>query len=99
MNFTTPFLGEVWRAGTEIQYMGERTTPRGGAVSDFTVVNLTLVAERFAKNLEVAAGIYNLFDEHYADPPSTEHFDSRGRYLNQITQDGRSVRLKLTYRH
>lgn len=98
MNFTTPFLGDVWRAGTEIQYMGERTTPRGGAVSDFTVVNLTLVAERFAKNLEVSAGIYNLFDENYADPPSTEHFDSRGRYLNQITQDGRSVRLKLTYR-
>ncbi len=99
MNFTTPFFGDVWRAGTEIQYMGERTTPRGGKVSDFTVMNLTLTAERFAKNLEVSAGVYNLFDKKYADPPSTEHFDSLFRYLDQITQDGRSFRLKLTYRY
>jgi iron complex outermembrane receptor protein len=99
MNFTTPFFGDVWRAGSEIQYTGERTTPRGGTVGDFAVMNLTLTAERFAKNLEVSAGIYNLFDKKYADPPSTEHFDSLGRYLNQIPQDGRSFRLKLTYRH
>jgi iron complex outermembrane receptor protein len=99
MNFTTPFFGDVWRAGSEIQYMGERTTPRGGTVSDFTVMNLTLTAERFAKNLEVSAGVYNLFDKKYADPPSTEHFDTLGRYLNEITQDGRSYRLKLTYRY
>jgi outer membrane receptor protein involved in Fe transport len=99
LNFTTPFFGDVWRAGSEIQYTGERTTPRGGTVGDFAVMNLTLTAERFAKNLEVSAGVYNLFDKKYADTPSTEHFDSLGRYLNQIPQDGRSFRLKLTYRH
>jgi len=99
LNFTTPFFGDVWRAGSEIQYMGERTTPRGGTVSDSTIANLTLTAERFAKNLEVSAGIYNFFDKNYADPPSTEHLDSLGRYLNQIVQDGRSFRVKLTYRH
>lgn len=99
LNFTTPFLGNEWQAGTEIQYMGERTTPAGSTVSDSTVVNLTLTTERFAKNLEVSTGIYNLFDEKYADPPSTEHFDALGRYLNQINQDGRNFRLKLTYRH
>jgi iron complex outermembrane receptor protein len=99
MNFTTPFFGDVWRAGSEIQYMGERTTPRGGTVSDFTIMNLTLTAERFAKNLEVSTGVYNLFDKKYADPPSTEHFDTLGRYLNEIAQDGRSFRLKLTYRY
>ena len=99
LNFTTPFFGDVWRAGTEIQYMGERTTPAGGKVSDFAVVNLTLAAERFARNLEVSVGAYNLFDKKYADPPSTEHFDSLNRYLNEIPQDGRSFRLKLTYRY
>ena len=58
---------------------------------------MTLVSAALARNLEVSASLYNVFDRRYGDVPSEEHRDSLGRHLNEIPQDGRSVRLKLTY--
>ena len=99
MNLRTPLFNSAWQAGLEVQHISDRTTPIDGTVSSATVTNLTFVSERLAKNLVLSASFYNLFDENYADPPSLEHCDSLDRCLNGITQDGRSFRLKLTYRH
>ena len=99
MNITTPMFSSAWQAGVEVQYMSDRTTSNDGTIGSSTVTNLTFVSNRLAKNLELSASLYNLFDEQYADPPSLEHCDSLDRCLNGITQDGRSFRLKLTYRH
>jgi len=43
------------------------------------------------KGLEVSASVYNLFDRKYGEPGSGEHPQ------DVIEQDGRSVRLQLTY--
>ena len=47
---------------------------------------------RVRQRLEIAAGLYNLFDVDYAYPGSGEHVQ------DQIEQDGRTFRIKLTYR-
>ena len=77
--------------------MSERSAPAGNTVGGRTVVNMTLVSAALARNLEVSASVYNVFDRSYGDVPSVEHVDSLGRQLNEIPQDGRSFRLKLTY--
>ena len=58
---------------------------------------LRVVSGAPARNIEVSASVYNVFDRAYGDVPSEEHFDSLDRSLNEIPQDGRSFRLKLTY--
>jgi outer membrane receptor protein involved in Fe transport len=97
LNYSAPVFANDWRAGLEAQYMGERSAPAGNTVGGRTLVNMTLVSGALARNLEVSASVYNVFDRGYGDVPSEEHFDSLDRSLNEIPQDGRSFRLKLTY--
>jgi iron complex outermembrane receptor protein len=56
------------------------------------LTNLTLLSEKIAKGMELSASVYNLFDKRYADPGAPEHVQ------DLIWQDGRSYRLKLSYR-
>jgi len=56
------------------------------------LVNLTLFSKNLVKNLEASAGVYNLLDTTYFDPASRFHLQ------NKIAQDGRTFRVKLTYR-
>ncbi|MDX1775892.1 MAG: TonB-dependent receptor, partial [Desulfobulbales bacterium] len=58
---------------------------------DFFLTNITLFGERLWNNLDVSVGVYNFFDEDYSDPGGVEHFQ------DEIAQDGRTYRLKLTY--
>lgn len=95
LNLSAP-LG-LWRAGLEMRAMSARTTYLGGHVGGAVLTNLTLGSSRLAKNLQVSASLYNLFDRNYADPPSEDHYDSLGRMLERIPQDGRGFRLKLDY--
>ena len=64
----------------------------GHRADDFVIVNLTLFSRNLAPNLEVSASIYNLFDTKYGYPGSADHLQET------ITQDGRSFRVKLTYK-
>jgi iron complex outermembrane receptor protein len=41
--------------------------------------------------LELSAGVYNLFDEDYSHPGAAEHTQ------DLLEQDGRTFRLKLQY--
>ena len=82
----------IWRAGLELQYISKRRGTQGNEVADALVANLNLLGQPFGKNLDVALGVYNLFDQDYADPGAEEHLQT------EILQDGRSWRLKLDYR-
>ena len=50
------------------------------------------MAGQWAKGLEVSLSVHNLLDARYAHP------GSRNNWQNAIEQDGRSVRVKLSYR-
>jgi outer membrane receptor for ferrienterochelin and colicins len=95
----------VWKdkifAGLEVQYTSSRHTVftdlTGNTVSasdapGYTVVNFTLFSQNLVKNLEASASVYNLLDTSYFDPSSRFH------QQNVIRQDGRTFRLKLTYK-
>jgi outer membrane receptor for ferrienterochelin and colicins len=92
LQVSVPVYRDKVFAGLEAQYHGSTRTLAGRREDDFTVVNFTLFAHRFAKNLEASASIYNLFDTRYAYPGAEDHVQ------DVIPQDGRSFRLKLTWK-
>ena len=99
---SVPLVKEKLFAGLEVQYTSSRHTVftdpfSGGTFSaadapGFAVVNFTLFSQNLVKNLDASASIYNLLDTTYYDPASRFH------QQNVIRQDGRTFRLKLTYR-
>jgi len=90
LNATAPLPGGWLRAGAELQYTGSRLT-LAGETGGYWLGNLNLSADRLAPGLEVSLGLYNLFNQRYADPGGTEHVQ------DAIRQDGRSIRFKLRY--
>ncbi len=93
LNYSRPLFGDALRAGAELQYLSRRKTlANGNAVAGYAIANLTLLARRLAPGLELSASAYNLFDRRHADPGRPEHVE------DAIAQDGRSLRLKLSYR-
>ncbi len=92
LNLIAPVVKDTLFAGLEIQYNGRSRTLAGDHADDFVLTNLALTYTSPSKRLEIAAGLYNLFDVDYAYPGSGEHVQ------DQIEQDGRTFRIKLTYR-
>lgn len=92
VNLVLPLIGELLLGGVEVQYTGERKTLQGNRTDDFFLTNVTLFSENAVPGLELSASVYNLFDREYADPGSNEHRQ------DAIAQDGRTYRLKMTYR-
>jgi iron complex outermembrane receptor protein len=79
-------------AGLELQYQSTVKTLAGRRADEFVTVNLTLFSKDIVKGLELSASVYNLFDTRYGFPGTGGHLQ------DTIGQDGRSVRVKLTYR-
>lgn len=92
LNYSFPVFGDALRAGAELHYTGRRRTLAGASTAGFGTASLTLQARKLAPGLVLSASVYNLFDKRYADPARPEHVQ------DMIVQDGRSFRLKLTYR-
>jgi len=103
LNVSVPLWKDKIFAGLEVQYTSARhtvftvlsppgQTDTGADAPGYAVVNFTLFSQNLVKNLEASASIYNLLDNKYFDPAS------RGHLQNVIQQDGRTFRLKLTYR-
>lgn len=97
LNYQMPLWGDAARAGVEAQFSGPLNTVNGNRVPGYGMVNLTLVSRRLWPGVEVSAGIYDLLNRRRVDPPSEEHADSLGRTLRGIEQDGRTLRLRLSY--
>ena len=101
-NLSVPVVRDKVFAGVEFQFTSDRRslyspsgqpiTLQGQDAGGFGVVNLTLFSQKLIKNLEFSASVYNLLDRRYSDPASSFHA------MDLIQQDGRSFRLKLTYR-
>ncbi|MBZ5553241.1 MAG: TonB-dependent receptor [Acidobacteriia bacterium] len=92
VNFIVPLARKKLFAGIEGQYTSRRRSVEGTDIGGFFVTNVTLFGQKLAKGLDVSVGVYNLFDKRYADPGAEEHIQQA------IEQDGRNLRLKLTYR-
>lgn len=87
-----PLLKDRIFAGAEIQYGGSVRAVQSGRVDDYWVANLTLLSRELVKGLEISASVYNVFDTRYASTGSEEHIQ------RVLPQDGRSFRVKLTYK-
>jgi iron complex outermembrane receptor protein len=92
LNVMVPFLKDRFWAGLEEQFTGPRYTQAGMRTDSFAVTNLTLLVRNQRRTIEASISIYNLLDETYADPVSPDLFP-----LDTVQQDGRTVRVKLTY--
>ena len=91
LNFSAP-MPSALRFASELQYDSKRLTGDGSDLGGYGLSNIQLIADRWATGLEVSLGIYNLFDKHYAHPGADNNWQ------NALEQDGRSIRIKLTYR-
>jgi len=100
-NISAPLLKDKIFAGLEVQYTSKRHTAftdlsgdtlNGPDAAGYAVVNFTIFSQNLLKNLEISASVYNLLGNTYNDPASLFHQQAL------IPQDGRTFRLKLTYR-
>ena len=93
LNFSAPWAATGLQLGYELQYSSQRLAIDGTALAGYSVSNLNLIAERWARGVEVALGIHNLFDARF------QHPGSRNNWQTALEQDGRSVRLSIGYRY
>jgi outer membrane receptor for ferrienterochelin and colicins len=91
-SLTAPLWKQKLFANLEIQAVSSRTTVHGGSVDGYWVANATLLSRELLKGLDLSASVYNLFNQHYADPVAADLPE------NAVQQDGIGFRLKLTYR-
>jgi iron complex outermembrane receptor protein len=91
LNFSSPLPIYSTRLGYELRYDSSRLTLNGTTLGGYTLSNLFLSTESLAKGLEVSLGIGNLFNKHYAQPASANHWQ------DSLEQDGRSVRTDVHY--
>lgn len=92
LNVIVPLIKDKLFAGIETQYNGKAKTLSGHHADDFVIVNLTLTYENVIEGMEVAVGLYNLFDKEYSNLGFGEHTQ------DTIEQNGRLCGVKLTYR-
>ena len=67
-------------------------TAVGTEAAGFGVVNATLFSQKLARGLEISASVYNLLDRQYSDPATPLH------QQDTLQRDGRSFRVKISYR-
>ena len=104
-NLSVPLIKDKLFVGAEYQFTSDRLslhnttdtnnnpiTVQGGTAGGYGVVNLTLFSQNLIKNLEFSASVYNVLNTQYSDPASDFHAQ------DVIEQDGRTFRVKLTYR-
>jgi iron complex outermembrane receptor protein len=87
-----PLLKDKVFASVEFQYTSERLTLAGTEADGFGIVNFTLFSRNLVKGLELSASVYNLLDTSYSDPATPFHTQ------DLLERDGRTFRVKLTYR-
>jgi len=87
-----PLIKEKIFAGVDALYLTKRKTGADNYAKGLFVSNFTLFRGKLISGFEISASVYNLFNEKYGDPGSEEHVQ------DIIQQDGRSFRIKLSYR-
>jgi iron complex outermembrane receptor protein len=90
-NLSAPLWTDKLFAGLEVQYVSQRTTVAASHARAYTRTNLTLSSRKWLPGVELSGGVYNLFDERYADPASPPLLP------DVIPQDGRNFRIRMSY--
>jgi outer membrane receptor for ferrienterochelin and colicins len=90
-NVRVPLIPKRLTAGLDMHYVSAREALTEAVVPGFTIANLTLFSQHVYKNLDVSASLYNIFNAKYGYPGGGENREVT------IYQDGRNMRLKLTY--
>ncbi len=92
----TQLLAPLWKdklsLGVEGIYSSNRVTLQQRGTGDMWLVNATLLSRELWPGLEISASIYNVFDRKFRFPGGPEHLQ------DTIEQDGRTFRLKVSYR-
>ena len=91
-NLIIPLFSDKVFASLETRYMSSRLTLTGNSAKSVFLTNVTLFTQQLLPGWEFSAQVNNLFDYHYSDPTSGQHFQ------DLILQDGRTYWLKLKYR-
>jgi outer membrane receptor for ferrienterochelin and colicins len=86
-----PIFKDTYNLGAQCRYMSKRLDRTDRSVGDSFVADLTFTAQNIIKGLGLSFGIYNIFDENYSDPVSSDHVQTA------IRQDGRNYRFKIDY--
>ena len=92
LNVAFPVYRDRLTAGLELQYHSSVRTLAGKSADPFLIGNLTLTAVRLPGGFEASASIYNLFNTSYGYPGAEDHAQ------DILLQEGRSFRVKLSYR-
>ena len=105
LNLSVPLYSDKVFAGVEFQFTSQREslhnttdgagqplTVQGENAASYGIVNLTLFSREVIKNVEFSASVYNLLDRKYSDPATRFHRQ------DTLERDGRTFRVKLTYR-
>lgn len=91
-NVIVPLVRQKLFAGLEGQYNGSRPTLAERTAASYQVFNATLLAHLLSGHMDLSFSAYNLLDKKYYDPAPV------GFTQDQIQQDGRSLRAKVTVR-
>jgi len=94
LNLSLPLLRDSIYGGIETQYSSSAAILDSSRADAYMVTNVTLFTQKMMKGLEASAGIYNIFNESYGQPGFTQHVTHD---QDNIQQDGRTYRVKLTY--
>jgi len=88
-----PLFRDALQFSLEELYVDSRLNGRDRDAAAYFVTNLTLLCLNWAPRLEASLSLYDAFNRRYEDPASAEHRQET------IAQDGRTLRLKLTWRY
>jgi outer membrane receptor for ferrienterochelin and colicins len=91
-NLIIPLFSDKVFVSLETRYMSSRLTLSGNSAKSVFLTNVTFFTQQLLPGWEFSAQVNNLFDYHYSDPTSGQHFQ------DTILQDGRTYWLKLKYR-
>ena len=92
LGLSIPLVKDRLLLGVEELYTGKRKTMTDAYLDPVYLTNVTLLLRNASRSLELSASVYNLFDRSYADPVPLDFVP-----LYTVQQDGRTLRVKLTY--
>ena len=91
-NLSVPLWQRRLFASLDAQYTSPRQTLEGDTIGGFTVLNGTLLGHAFGRRADLSASVNNLLNKKYDDPGRPEDIQ------DTLQQNGRSFRVKLTWR-
>ncbi|HYA97888.1 MAG TPA: TonB-dependent receptor [Methylomirabilota bacterium] len=90
-NLSFPLRKKLF-ASVDAQFVTARRTIAQTDLGSFALANVTLFTRKLSEHFDISGGVYNVFDKRYAESGSINHVEA------SIPQDGRSFRIKLSYR-